>query len=274
MTTVGYTYLDDNADEEDYLPAPTVDDVLDGGATAWLQVAGSFCINLSIWGVINMYGVFQTYYESHTLRDESHSNIAWIGSLQSALLLITCIFFGYMRVYITFCYIELYGLDVYSMSPNLAPYILTITSSGAVFGRLLPKYLSDKYIGPMNAHTSFAIAATILAYTWLAIKNTPSLLVFNVLDGFFSGSFLTLGGPIVFALTTDPDTVGTRLGMPTGVCGVALLIGNPLAGAILDRGSWVGLHVWAATLLLAAAVFIGWARVARYEAVLRIKVCY
>ncbi|KAL8778229.1 MAG: hypothetical protein Q9213_007508 [Squamulea squamosa] len=140
-------------------------------------------------------------------------------------------FFGYMGVYITFCYVELYALDVCSMSPNLAPYILTITNSGAVFGRLLPNYLSDIYIGPMNAHTSFALAATIVAYTWLFINNNPSLLVFSVLNGFFSGTFVTPGRFVVFALTTDPDTVGTRLWMLTGVCGVAL------ARAILDRGS-------------------------------------
>ena len=41
-----------------------------------------------------MYGVFQTYYESHTLSDRSQSDIAWIGSLQSGLLLIVCLFVG------------------------------------------------------------------------------------------------------------------------------------------------------------------------------------
>ena len=187
-------------------------------------------------------------------------------------LLMIGMFFGYMGVYITFCYIELYALKVCYMSPNLAPYILTITNSGALFGRLLPNYLADRYIGPMNAHISFAAAASVLAYCWIAVRDTPSLLVFSVLDGFFTGTFVTLGGPIVFALTTDPDTVGTRLGMLTGVCGVALLIGNPLAGAILDHGSWVGLQVWAASLLLAVAVFIAWARIARYGAHPRIKV--
>ena len=41
-----------------------------------------------------MYGVFQTYYESHTLSHRSQSDIAWIGSLQSGLLLIVCLFVG------------------------------------------------------------------------------------------------------------------------------------------------------------------------------------
>ena len=188
------------------------------------------------------------------------------------ILLLIGMFFGYMGIYITFCYIEIYALGVCNMSPDLAPYILTITNSGAFFGRLLPNYLSDHYIGPLNAHTSFATAATVLAYCWVAIKDTPGLLAFSVLDGFFSGTFVTLGGPIVFSLTTDADTIGTRFGMLTGVCGVALLIGNPIAGAILDHGSWLALQLWAASLLLAAALFIAWARFVRYGADLRMKV--
>ena len=127
-------------------------------------------------------------------------------------------------------------------------------------------------MGPMNAHISFATAATILAYCWIAVKDTLGLIAFSVLDGFFSGTFVTLGGPIVFALTTDADTIGTRFGMLTGVCGVALLIGNPIAGAILDHGRWLALQLWAASLLLAAALFIAWARIAKYGADLRMKV--
>ena len=188
------------------------------------------------------------------------------------ILLMIGMFFGYTGIYISFCYIQIYALTVCNMSTDLAPYILTISNSGAIFGRLLPNYLSDHYIGPMNAHISFATAATILAYCWIAVKDTPGLLAFSALDGFFTGSFVTLGGPIVFSLTTDADTIGTRFGMLVGVTGVALLIGNPIAGAILDHGSWLALQLWAASLLLAAALFIAWARIARYGAGLRLKV--
>lgn len=50
MASVEYTYLDETADEDDSRSiASIVDDIPDGGAAAWLQVAGSFCINLSTW---------------------------------------------------------------------------------------------------------------------------------------------------------------------------------------------------------------------------------
>lgn len=36
---------------------------------------------------MNMYGVYQTFYQTNFLRSESASNISWIGSIQSFLLL-------------------------------------------------------------------------------------------------------------------------------------------------------------------------------------------
>ncbi|KAF1347670.1 major facilitator superfamily domain-containing protein [Delphinella strobiligena] len=46
------------------------------------------------FGVLNTFGVFQTYYESGALFTATSSNISWIGSSQSFLLLLTCFFSG------------------------------------------------------------------------------------------------------------------------------------------------------------------------------------
>ncbi|OTB13107.1 hypothetical protein K445DRAFT_304514 [Daldinia sp. EC12] len=59
----------------------------DGGSVAWLQVLGSFALYFNHWGTINTFGVFQTYYENELLRHMSPSDISWIGSTQSFLLL-------------------------------------------------------------------------------------------------------------------------------------------------------------------------------------------
>ena len=41
-----------------------------------------------------MYGVFQAYYQLNTLQNETSSNIAWIGSIQGSLLLLTTLIAG------------------------------------------------------------------------------------------------------------------------------------------------------------------------------------
>ena len=58
-----------------------------GGLKAWLQVLGAFMLFFNTWGLLNTFGVFQTYYESGALFTESSSNIAWIGGIQAYMLL-------------------------------------------------------------------------------------------------------------------------------------------------------------------------------------------
>ncbi|GAB7326069.1 hypothetical protein MBLNU13_g10098t1 [Cladosporium sp. NU13] len=59
-----------------------------GGTTAWLQVLGGFFLFFNTWGILNTFGVFQTYYESGDLFQETSSNISWIGSIQSVCVLL------------------------------------------------------------------------------------------------------------------------------------------------------------------------------------------
>lgn len=60
----------------------------DGGRLAWLQVLGAFFLFFNTWGLLNTFGVYQTYYESGELFTETSSNISWIGSVQAVCLLL------------------------------------------------------------------------------------------------------------------------------------------------------------------------------------------
>ncbi|KFY36840.1 hypothetical protein V495_07570 [Pseudogymnoascus sp. VKM F-4514 (FW-929)] len=60
----------------------------EGGLEAWLQVVGAFSIMVATWGLVNTYGVYQTYYQTVMLTSNSASSISWIGSLQACLLFI------------------------------------------------------------------------------------------------------------------------------------------------------------------------------------------
>ena len=59
----------------------------DGGLWAWLQVLAGFCAFFNTWGMLNTFGIFQTYYESGALFVESSSNISWIGAIQAYCVL-------------------------------------------------------------------------------------------------------------------------------------------------------------------------------------------
>ncbi|KAL8831107.1 MAG: hypothetical protein Q9191_001056 [Dirinaria sp. TL-2023a] len=60
-------------------------DVPDGGVLAWFHCFSAFLLFFSGWGIINSYGVYQTFYEQKVLSHISVSNVAWIGSLQAFL---------------------------------------------------------------------------------------------------------------------------------------------------------------------------------------------
>lgn len=68
----------------------------------WLQIAAGMLLQLNTWSMINAYGVFQAYYTTVLLPQESESKIAWIGSMYVFLMLsggfVTAPFFdaGYM----------------------------------------------------------------------------------------------------------------------------------------------------------------------------------
>ncbi|KAK4497665.1 hypothetical protein PRZ48_010318 [Zasmidium cellare] len=66
----------------------------DGGTTAWLQVLSMFLVNVNNWGLVNSFGVFQAFYQERYLSDYPASSIAWIGTIQGALLLIVGVISG------------------------------------------------------------------------------------------------------------------------------------------------------------------------------------
>jgi MFS family permease len=92
-------------------PQRLEDTIPDNGLRAWLQCAGSFFLLLASFGLINSFGlslrpllyphfpsslsaypltvlgVFQTYYQRTLLPTSTPFQIAWIGSLQAALLI-------------------------------------------------------------------------------------------------------------------------------------------------------------------------------------------
>ena len=61
-------------------------DFPEGGARAWAVAAGTGGILFCTLGYTNSFGVFQAYYMSNQLQNETTDRIAWIGSLQGFLI--------------------------------------------------------------------------------------------------------------------------------------------------------------------------------------------
>ncbi|KAJ3740923.1 MFS general substrate transporter [Lentinula detonsa] len=73
-------------DVDDIVPPNNDSEPPDGGLQAWLVVVGAMCSTFSTFGYVNAWGVFQEYYQQNVLLHSSPSDIAWIGSIQYALV--------------------------------------------------------------------------------------------------------------------------------------------------------------------------------------------
>ncbi|KAI1394198.1 MFS general substrate transporter [Hypoxylon trugodes] len=62
-----------NGDDEDEFP--------EGGLEAWLIVLGSFCAMMSVYGLINVAAVFESYFSTNQLVGYNSSTIGWIFSV-------------------------------------------------------------------------------------------------------------------------------------------------------------------------------------------------
>lgn len=174
------------------------------------------------------------------------------------------VFFGFMGIYIPFFYMPFFALQkIPGVTADFSVYAIAILNAASTFGRIVPNHFADK-TGPLNMIVPCALISAVLAYCWIAVENKAGMIVFCILYGFFTGSFVSLPPTTIVMLSPRLEIVGTRMGMVFSVCGLALLIGNPVGGAILGTGdNFLGLQLFCASTIVASAAILYPARVAK-----------
>lgn len=84
------------------------------------------------WGILNAFGVFQTFYESGTLFERSSSDISWIGAIQAYLVLLVGVLSGpiydrgYLRTLVAVgCFFVVFGHMMLSISSTYRKVLLS-----------------------------------------------------------------------------------------------------------------------------------------------------
>lgn len=172
---------------------------------------------------------------------------------------------GYMGIYVVFVYVQLYAVAIAGVPPSLAFYLLAIINASSSLGPILPNLAAD-YIGTLNMQVLFVSVAAILSLCLLAIHATSGIFAFCVLYGFFTGAFVSLPGPTVASLSPNLAFLGARMSMAFMSAGLGLLVGTPVAGAILATGhgqNWTMLQIWSGCLLVFSGLCMSAARVTK-----------
>ena len=177
------------------------------------------------------------------------------------------------------CFLGLYG-PIFYISPyatqktipaTVAFYLVPILMLGSGPGRVVPNLIADK-IGSLNVFIPAAFISSLLAFCWIGISSVGGLVVFAALYGMSSGAVVSILPPAVVAIASDMKNMGTRMGMAFAVGSVGLLIGNPIAGALLKNKSYMGLQAFCASSLLGCTVLLVWARFVKVGWKLFVKV--
>jgi len=98
------------------------------------------------------------------------------------------------------------------------------------------------------------VSGIIVLALGLAASNNAAYIAFAALYGFASGAFVSLL-PAQLAKISKIEQIGIRVGVAFAMTSFAGLVGNPIAGAIVDanNGSFWGVNVFAGIMLLSGA---------------------
>ena len=171
-------------------------------------------------------------------------------------------FFVFMGLYVPFFYVPSYTIQERIMPEDVAFYMLSVLNAASIFGRIIPNFIADK-AGPLNVIIPGTAAACILAFGWLGVHSTCGLIIFCILYGFFSGSFVAIGPTVVVTLSPSLSVVGTRMGMFFSLGGLGLLVGTPVAGQLVLRANYeAAIYFCGAVVALGVGIMVA-ARIAK-----------
>lgn len=165
------------------------------------------------------------------------------------------LFLAFVGLYFPFFYLPTYLSVALDANTNLSSYSLAILNAASLFGRITPGLVADR-VGSLNTLIPMAVLSSVFVAAWIGIKNIAGTIVFAILFGFVSGAIVSLPPTVVARMTPDVTLVGTRMGMCFTFAGLGLLIGNPIAGSLLNLEKKLFWHaqLFSAVMLGAGAV--------------------
>jgi len=163
-------------------------------------------------------------------------------------------FLTIVGMYYPYFYIQIWT-SAHGLSTTLAFYTIAILNASSVFGRTVLNMIAAD-VGLFNLLVPVIAVMGVLIFAMFGVTNTAAVIVFCILYGFFSGSYLSLTPPAIVGLANSQDEVGLRLGLSYCVASFAYLIGTPIDGALLGADNqWYRSSIFSGVLLIAGSVF-------------------
>lgn len=158
--------------------------------------------------------------------------------------------------YNPFYFAAVFSREVLHLSQNLSYNMLAIIGAGTTVGRLLPAFAAMRY-GSLPTFSVCVLICGLLAFIWGSVHNLGGMVNFTLFYGIFGGCVASLTPVACVEMSPSIHIAGTRVGMLLLIGSIGVLIGNPIAGAILDgKSSFDGLQAFTGAVLLASSVLL------------------
>lgn len=171
------------------------------------------------------------------------------------------IFLAEFAVFIPYTYISSYALHV-GFETQMAFLMNSLLNVGAIPGRALPGFVADRF-GAFNilSVTTFVCATLIFALWYTAENSKAAVISFTVLFGFWSGATIALT-PVCVSRVCKIEDYGKRSGTTYLIASIGVLVGAPIAGAIIkaNDGSYWGIIMFSGATYAAATITLYFAR--------------
>ncbi|KAI5778442.1 putative MFS monocarboxylate transporter [Geopyxis carbonaria] len=174
-------------------------------------------------------------------------------------------FLIFLGLYFAFFYISAFARDILHLSQTTSFNTLIIMNAVGLPGRILPNFLADRALGPLNLIIPCGLIVGILLFSWMAVASYGGLLAWACVYGTFAAGIQSLFPATLSSLTTDLAKAGTRMGMIFSIISVACLTGTPVGGALIQRqgGAYSGAMGFAGGCVLVGACVLTCARVCK-----------
>ncbi|KAG0206971.1 hypothetical protein BGX28_001720 [Mortierella sp. GBA30] len=173
-------------------------------------------------------------------------------------ILVCVTFFVAMGYFNPYYYFPTYA-QKNGVSAPTASLLIGILNGSSSIGRVLMGLASD-YIGDINTLLISCLAASLsIMVVWMFSGHSILIMVvFCVLYGFFSGSFVAII-PTVASHLCGITRLASATGMVYGGMALGTLIGSPIGGALLDLSKGVDyrpLQLWAGSAMLVGIALV------------------
>ncbi|KAK1975008.1 riboflavin transporter MCH5 [Colletotrichum cereale] len=139
----------------------------------------------------------------------------------------------FVGMFIPLFYLPTFGID-HGMSPALASYLVAVINGASIPGRIVPGILGDRF-GRINTLFTAGLLTAISILCWPKAETQAAIIGFSAAYGLTSGAIIS-GGSVVFTLCPkSPKDIGTYMGMGIAFASLAVLVGPPVSGALLNR---------------------------------------